>query len=55
MDIPDVLIQGTGGSSTLSRDPRVPHGAFSIIVSILQLVKVEVDLLKGTVIAMASL
>ena len=55
VDIPDVLVKAAGGGSALSRDPRVPHGAFRIIVCILQLVKVKVDLLRCAFLTMAAL
>ena len=55
VNIATVLIESTGGSSAFSGDPRVPHGTFCVVFSVLQLAKVRIHLLRRILVAMTSL
>ena len=55
MNITTVLIEGTGGGSAFHSDPRVPHGALCIILSVFQLAKIRFYLLRGVLVTVASL
>ena len=54
MEVSSILIQGSGGSCTFSGNPGIPHGAFGIIIGILQLLQVMINALRGAFFTVAA-
>ena len=55
MNVPSLLVESLSGGSTFVGDPGVPHRAFHVIVSVLQLSQIQVDPLRSTALSVASL